>query len=84
MAIMVRPVPRRCSAARVRTLRRAVREFAKNNLLVAAWNLPPLNVREIRTPDISQPLTQASEPALAALLGLSRPATDQPSSANAE
>ncbi|GAB2962094.1 hypothetical protein GCM10027280_58790 [Micromonospora polyrhachis] len=53
-------------------------------LLVAAWNLPPLNVREIRTPDIPQPLAQASEPALAALLGLSRPDSDRLSSANAE
>jgi len=51
-------------------LRRAVREFAKNNLLVAAWNLPPLNVRELRTPDIPLPLAQAPEPTLADLLGL--------------
>lgn len=52
-------------------LRRAVRAFAKNNLLVAAWNLPPLNVREIRAPDIPPPLARASEPTLIDLLGLS-------------
>jgi hypothetical protein len=52
-------------------VRRAVRAFAKNNLLVAAWNLPPLNVREIRAPDIPPPLARASEPTLIDLLGLS-------------
>lgn len=51
-------------------LRRAVREFAKNNLLVAAWNLPPLNIRELRKPDIPPMLADAPEPALGAILGL--------------
>jgi hypothetical protein len=51
-------------------LRRAVREFAKNNLLVAAWNLPPLNVREIRKPDIPPQLVDVPTSNLAELLGL--------------
>lgn len=41
-----------------------------NNLLVAAWYLPALNVRELRTPDIAPPLADAPEPALAELLGI--------------
>ncbi len=51
-------------------LRRAVREFAKNNLLVAAWNLPPLNVREIRKPDIPPQLVDVPAANLAELWGL--------------
>ncbi|MFD6754181.1 hypothetical protein [Micromonospora gifhornensis] len=51
-------------------LRRAVRESAKNNLLVAAWNLPPFNVRELRTPGIPPPLVEVPEPTLAERLGL--------------
>ncbi len=58
-------------------LSRAVREFAKNNLLVAAWNLPPLNVRELRIPGIPPPLVDVPEPTLAELLGLHR--EDDPS-----
>ena len=51
-------------------IRRAVREFAENNLLVGAWNLPPLNVREFREPDIPPQLTDVPASSLAALLGL--------------
>ena len=51
-------------------LRRAVREFAKNTLLVADWNLPPRNVRELRTQDIPPLLVDAPEPALRGILGL--------------
>lgn len=56
-------------AAHIRT---AVREFARNNLLVAAWNLPPLNVRAIRTPGIPPSLAHVSEAALVELLRLPR------------
>ncbi|GAA2908062.1 hypothetical protein Acy02nite_88030 [Actinoplanes cyaneus] len=65
-------------------LRRAVREFAKNDLLVSVGNLPPLNVREFRTPDIPQPLADALELSLVTLLGLSLPASDQMSSPDTE
>ncbi|MEU1602632.1 hypothetical protein [Micromonospora matsumotoense] len=51
-------------------LRRAVREFAKNNLLVAAWNLPPPNIRELGKPDIPPVLAGAPELALGGILGL--------------